>query len=478
MITEEKINEKVNKFLEETRAKKTDDKYKLIPLSLLKPILVRGIRETNLEKIKASIETNGFNSARVLTVVKEKDKFLIADGCHRFFASKDLGLTALPCLVVEGDVYSLAIECNLIEGTFASIDLFDYLDITKKLRDEGFQQKKIAEKMGWSEGRIKQYSMVIRNIVTTVLDLVKKHQEGRVTEKDTVVTFKFTERWFRDSGLYKLPEKHQLQFMEKFIENKFSWNRKKVQKETAKYKQWQEFINIAKDELFLSEKLEMIIDLIEKNLIRTREQLYNKISDLNEKSASKLICGNPIKELLKINDGIIDLVVTETPLVLLEKICKTFLTKTKANAHLYFFTSWKVYPEFKEVIEKFFDVKNLILWNKGGDDSGDLEFTRENQHGLIIFATKGSRPLNKRLGDIIFVEDHSSKMFHPTQKPLDVIKNLFDTSLQDGDLVCDPFMASGSTIKALKEYSDNCNYIGIEPDKVMFEKARIFLEKK
>ena len=35
-------------------------------------------------------------------------------------------------------------------------------------------------------------------VVTDVLDLAKKHQTGRVTEKVTNVTF--TERWFRDSG--------------------------------------------------------------------------------------------------------------------------------------------------------------------------------------------------------------------------------------------------------------------------------------
>ena len=58
-------------------------------------------------------------------------------------------------------------------------------------------------------GTISQYAMLQDKVVTRVLDLARRHQTGRVTENVTSVTF--TERWFRDSGLYDLCEKYQLQ---------------------------------------------------------------------------------------------------------------------------------------------------------------------------------------------------------------------------------------------------------------------------
>lgn len=96
------------------------------------------------------------------------------------------------------------------------MDLFDWLDIIKKLKEEGMTQEEIAKKIEWSTEQVKQYSVLLNNIVTDVLGLTKKVQEGRVTKKVTTVTsfidientsiktkpFNFTEWWFRNSGLY------------------------------------------------------------------------------------------------------------------------------------------------------------------------------------------------------------------------------------------------------------------------------------
>jgi len=45
---------------------------------------------------------------------------------------------------------------------------------------------------------------LLRNTDTELLDFCKYHQKGRVSKKDTTVSFEFTEGWFRDSGLYDL----------------------------------------------------------------------------------------------------------------------------------------------------------------------------------------------------------------------------------------------------------------------------------
>ena len=53
--------------------------------------------------------------------------------------------------------------------------------------------------------------------------------------------------------------------------------------------------------------------------------------------------------------------------------------------------------------------------------------------------------------------------FHPTQKPLDLITRLVLASSNEGDIVLDPFMGSGTTAVAC--INTNRNYIGFELDK-------------
>jgi site-specific DNA-methyltransferase (adenine-specific) len=250
--------------------------------------------------------------------------------------------------------------------------------------------------------------------------------------------------------------------------------------------------------------LDTIVGLVENNSFRTIEQLKAKVRDLNEKAKDKLICGDAIVELEKLADASIDLVVTDPPygieyrsnhsiynefvtkeglendrleeaLELLDKTCEVLNRKTKADAHFYIFTSWKVYPEFKKIVEKYFTIKNMIVWNKGNASMGDLEGSWGNQHELIIFATKGRRTLNVRKFDILSVNRvPSTQAIHPTQKPVALIKELLEASARPADTVCDPFMGSGSTIKAAKTHG-GLNYIGVELDEEKFKRAQSFI---
>ena len=60
--------------------------------------------------------------------------------------------------------------------------------------------------------------------------------------------------------------------------------------------------------------------------------------------------------------------------------------------------------------------------------------------------------------------------FHPTQKPIDLCEWLIKTYSNEGDLVLDPFMGSGTTGVAC--INTNRNFIGIEKDKKYFEIAK------
>ena len=74
--------------------------------------------------------------------------------------------------------------------------------------------------MGWSRDKVARYVQILNNIVTEVLDFAKQHQIGRVTNNVTNVSFNFTEGWFRESGIYNLPGKRQMELMRWFVEEK------------------------------------------------------------------------------------------------------------------------------------------------------------------------------------------------------------------------------------------------------------------
>ena len=476
--------------------------YKILKVKDLNGFEIRDIRQNTVAKLKERIEKHGYNNSRPLTIINKDGKYLVADGNHRLKVLNDLNIIEVPCFIVDDDIYKIAIKNNLDEDTYSKMDLFDWLDIIKKMKDEGFKQIEIADKLVWSKDMVNLYLKLQKKISTDFLFLCRTSQKGRVDFKSTAVDF--TEGWFRDSGLYDLSEEYQLKFFELFKASKFKWDKSKVQRETAKLKLWQEFILIAKDKLVNQDNLESLVEMIENDNFKNEGQLLSKINDLNKESANKLICGDCLIELEKLEDCSIDLVITDPPygidyksnhskyddyitregiendklseaLELLDKTCEILKRKTKANSHIYIFTSWKVYPEFKLIIEKYFDIKNCIIWDKGNASMGDLKGSWGNQYEMIIFAKKGNRNLNKREFDILNIPRvPTTKAIHPTQKPEQLIKKILEVSAQKADTVCDPFMGSGSTIKAVKDYN-NLNYIGIEFDQKRFDKAVCYI---
>ena len=500
----------------------------LIDTTKLKPFPIREMRPAIIERIKARIESAGYNPSRPLSVVKQNGYYLVADGNHRLEVIRQMNIESVPCVVYEEghDPYSIAVNGNQDEDTYAPMDLFDWLDVIGRLQDEGLTQEKIGEVVGWSRDKIQKYIILRSQIVTEVLAFAKANQKGRVTinvttgttnERD-VNTFDFTEGWFRNSGLYELRddfgnplEEYQMRIMKAFAGDKFNWNNAKIRKETQKFLMWHKMRVYAENALVDKStneggetNLDIITAMIENGTFTDMEQLKTKIEDLNRAAKNKLIHGDALEELKKLEDATIDVVITDPPyginytsnrsrytehvtreeihndgqaeaLTLLDSTCEILNRKTKPDAHLYFFTSWKTYPEFAHIISKHFEVKNCIIWDKGNAGTGDLENTWGNAYEMIVFASKGNKKLNVRKNDVINVARIPSvRAIHPTQKPEGLIRVLLEVSAQKADTICDPFMGSGSTIKAIKE-TGGMNYIGIEIDKERFDKAEAYV---
>lgn len=239
-----------------------------------------------------------------------------------------------------------------------------------------------------------------------------------------------------------------------------------------------------------------------------------KKADLREKISSQRVeikisenikNGDSLEILESLNDGSIDIVLTDPPygisyisnrsinedsitkrgllndgkeqaFELLDKTCEILSRKTAENAHLYFFCSWSVFSAFEAIISNYFNIKTPIVWDKGNKGSGDLENDWGNQTEIVIFCVKGKKMVNNRRGNIISVSRlHTTKMVHPTQKPIELLLDILAVSYVKGDFVVDPFMGSGSTIKACNEIGAKC--LGIELDSEMFNIANDFINE-
>lgn len=83
----------------------------------------------------------------------------------------------------------------------------------------------------------------------------------------------------------------------------------------------------------------------------------------------------------------------------------------------------------------------------------------------IQFTGKGSLAKKLRYEDYkkTMIDSLQSLHGHPTPKPLWMMAKLIKVSSKEGDLVCDPYCGSGTTLIAAKQLKRN--YIGIDISK-------------
>lgn len=126
------------------------------------------------------------------------------------------------------------------------------------------------------------------------------------------------------------------------------------------------------------------------------------------------------------------------------------------DGHLYAFASWKTYDVFRDVLEQAgFEVANCIVWCKSTPNnqttfgSGGTRYGY--QHEFILYAVLEDgdpRPLERTMSDLILHKHSTNDNEHPTEKPVGLLETLVEQSTEEGDLIVDPFLGSGSTAVA------------------------------
>ena len=225
----------------------------------------------------------------------------------------------------------------------------------------------------------------------------------------------------------------------------------------------------------------------------------------------KLINGDCYEELSKIQDNSIDLVIIDPPYKfvcgggggafgmdkrkyhqeyidlckeetttkvtaegfrndILDELCRVM---KKINIYV-----WCSKQQLRQVIDYFDDrgcFIDFLTWHKT-NPTPTCNNTYLSDTEYLVFA----REKNVKIGGTYHTKKKyyvtplntadKRKYNHPTVKPLEIIENLIINSSQEGDVVLDCFMGSGTTGVACKNI--NREFIGIEIDEKYFETAK------
>jgi DNA modification methylase len=133
-----------------------------------------------------------------------------------------------------------------------------------------------------------------------------------------------------------------------------------------------------------------------------------------------------------------------------------------SDAHIYIFGNPFEIENIKPVFEKYFKLKNILIWDREVIGMGDLK-TYGRSYDIILFGYNEKwKDLNgTRDRDILrFNRVAPNNLKHPTEKPLDILEYLIKKSSNEGEYILDPFAGSFTTCEAAMNL--NRNSYGIE----------------
>ena len=213
-------------------------------------------------------------------------------------------------------------------------------------------------------------------------------------------------------------------------------------------------------------------------------------------------CGDCLELMKEIPDGSIDLILTDPPYkvtargsagnsggMLQKKINRSgqvfehndvdvkdyapqFFRLLKDGSHCYVMCNHTNLINMLNVFtQSGFHFIKCLIWNKGNKIMGQY-YMSQFEYIMFFRKGKGKKINNCGTSDILSIpnkktKDENGKNIHDTEKPVELMEILIENSSNEGDVVLDPFMGSGSTCVAAVHTGRH--YIGFELDEKYFD---------
>jgi len=167
--------------------------------------------------------------------------------------------------------------------------------------------------------------------------------------------------------------------------------------------------------------------------------------------------------------------------------------KNTVVGFVYVCTTWKTADKWIGLFKKYYDLTNVIIWDKGGGGIGDLFHTFATDYEMILVCNNGQELRGKRYGSVwnftnteiskmkkeellkIVLEqkeyysiwkqkkDNPNEYVHPTQKPVALSAKAIRSSTDFDEIVLDVFGGSGSTLIACEQLNRKCYMAELDP---------------
>ena len=466
--------------------------------------IVRPITEHGVAMVQSKIESLGYMEEKPIVVT---DKMVLVCGHHRVKALLNIGIKTVPAIIKIGlsdsDMKKLAFNSNESEGA-TPVTFVDYAHFIWNEIGTHEETRKI---LSWSLSKVKQYGAlqkVTQNvwgvIVTEVLN---------VTDEVTNVTF--SEGLLRP--IVKLTEWQQMDLVQGLIDKEYTKGTFKKQAELFKVQN--KDIKIATEQLekvVTEEILNAVTEEIQTGTYNLNLLIQNAIDEHDKKTAVKIINGDCLEELKKLDTESVDLIATDPPYNINKAEwdsfgsgeqfaawcvewfveCKRIL---KPEGSMYIFGLNRMLSHLQKWLDENMIYRNWITWDtiqgaggglwtnrteailyysKTDDTYEDKKNIRLERHEKNIREYKGKTYKFKNPSNIWrfpCVDDKSKdRTDHITQKPVEIMERIIKASCPKGGLVCDPFSGSGTTMIAA--YRNDRKAIGFENDKIIFNIAK------
>lgn len=138
----------------------------------------------------------------------------------------------------------------------------------------------------------------------------------------------------------------------------------------------------------------------------------------------------------------------EEAIQLLQSALSLTLPNLSDDAHVLVFCDWQHEPQVRQVLTDLgLTLKGSLIWVKEEHSAGDVKGAFAPRHERIVHAVKGSPEVTPRIPDVIECS-RSRATNHPTEKPVELLKKLVNSTSCEGELVIDPFAGCASTLLA------------------------------
>lgn len=142
----------------------------------------------------------------------------------------------------------------------------------------------------------------------------------------------------------------------------------------------------------------------------------------------------------------------------MQNLIREMVRVTKGSG--YIFCGWEQLSEIVSIIRELGISNRVIVWKKTNPSPMNGQSIWLSGIELAVYFKKKNATYNQHCKNCVVEFPSGRGKVHPTEKPLKLFKHFIEISSNEGDIVFDPFMGSGTTAVASIELGRN--YYGCE----------------